>query len=230
MRSEAPVEVPTSAPDADPLSVTEVARGFCADAREGRVAPGAHVRMRDLMTSYGASRAVAQGAIAILRRQGLLVPDLRGRLLLRLPTRADVREIMALRIALETLVLEIGIQRLSDADLVRMQASIGRLRTAIVDSRWDMDRAVSTAFNSLARVTRSPMLLRMIADLHHESRSYRALLEDLLAASTSVREADHLEEMWRAVAARDVAGACRLHRHHIERLAAWVLERLPEGS
>ncbi|MBO0707122.1 MAG: GntR family transcriptional regulator, partial [Candidatus Dormibacteraeota bacterium] len=171
-----------------------------------------------------------QGTIAILRRQGLLVPDLRGRLVLRLPTRSDVREIMALRIALETLVLEIGIERLGDADLERMRASIIRLRTAIVDSRWDMDRAVTTAFNTLARVTRSPMLLRMISDLHHESRSYRALLEDLLVASTNIREADHLEEMWRAVAARDVTAACRLHRTHIELLGEWVLERLPNGA
>lgn len=224
------MEVPTSAPLEAPLVTTEVARQFCADAREGRIAPGAHVRMRDLMASYEASRAAAQGAITILRRQGLLVPDLRGRLVLRLPKRSEVREIMALRIALETLVLEIGIQKLSNGDLERMRVSIVRLRTAIVDSRWDMDRAVSTAFNSVARVTRSPMLLRMIADLHHESRSYRALLEDLLAASTSIREADHLEEMWRAVAARDVDGACRLHRTHIERLGEWVLERLPETT
>ncbi|MBO0706636.1 MAG: GntR family transcriptional regulator [Candidatus Dormibacteraeota bacterium] len=210
--------------------MTEVARRFCADARKGRMAPDAHVRVRDLMESYGASRAAAQGTIAILRRQGLLVPDLRGRLMLRLPTRSDVREIMALRIALETLVLEIGVERLSDADLERMRASIVRLRTAIVDSRWDMDRAVTTAFNTLARVTRSPMLLRMISDLHHESRSYRALLEDLLGASTNIREADHLEEMWRAVAARDVTAACRLHRTHIELLGEWVLERLPNGT
>lgn len=224
------MEVPTSDPLEAPLVMTEVAREFCAGAREGRIAPGAQVRMRDLMASYGASRAAAQGAITILRRQGLLVPDLRGRLILRLPARSDVREILALRIALETLVLQIGIEKLSNIDLERMRVSIIRLRTAIVDSRWDMDRAVSTAFNSLARVTRSPMLLRMISDLHHESRSYRALLEDLLAASTNVREADHLEDMWRAVAVRDVEGACRLHSTHIERLGEWVLERLPETT
>lgn len=186
--------------------------------------------MREVMAAYGASRATAQGAIAVLRRQGLLVPDLRGRLMLRLPTRSEVREIMALRIALETLVLEIGIEKLKDADLERMHASIARLRTAMVDSRWDMDRAIVAAFNNLARVTRSPMLLRMIADLHHQSRSYRALLEDLLAGSTGIREAEHLEEMWCAVAARDVAGARRLHRTHIEQLGEWVLERLPDGT
>jgi len=223
------MEAFTSTPANSP-SVSEVARRFCAAAREGRVLPGDHVRVSDLVSRLGATRAGAQGAIAILRRQGLLVPDPRGRLLLRLPTRAEVREIMVLRIALETLVLELGMQRLSDADLERMHSSVMRLRTAIVDSRWDVDRAVSTAFNGLARVTRSPMLLRMISDLHHESRSYRALLEDLLAASTSVREADHLEEMWRAVAARDVAAACRLHRTHIELLGEWVLERLPETA
>lgn len=224
------MEVPTSAPAGNATSVTEIARRFCADARLGRITPDAHVRIRELMASYGATRATAQSVIAILRRQGLLVPDVRGRLILRLPTRSDVREIMALRIALETLVLEVGVERLSDADLKRMHASIVRLRTAIVDSRWDMDRAVSAAFNTVARVTRSPMLLRMIADLHHDSRSYRALLEDLLDVSTSIREADHLEELWQAMAARDVAGACRLHRTHIERLGEWVLERLPEGT
>lgn len=219
-----------TAPTAPPLAVSEVARRFCAAAREGRVVSGAHVRMRDLMSWFGATRVAAQGAIAILRRQGLLVPDLRGRLLLRLPTRDEVREIMALRVALETLVLEIGIERLSDAELERMHTSVTRLRTVIVDGHWDVDRAVNAAFNGLARVTRSPMLLRMISDLHHDSRSYRALLEDLLATSTSVHEADHLEQMWHAVEARDVAAACRLHRTHIERLAEWVLERLPETA
>jgi DNA-binding GntR family transcriptional regulator len=211
------------------LAISEVARRFCAAAREGRIATGDQVRLRDLMAWFGAARVAAQGAIAILRRQGLLVPDLRGRLLVRLPTRSEVREIMALRVALETLVLEIGIERLGDVDLERMHSSVIRLRTEIVDSRWDVDRAVTTAFNGLARVTRSPLLLRMISDLHHDSRSYRALVEDLLAASTSVHEADHLEQMWRAVAARDVAGACRLHRTHIEVLGAWVIERLPDS-
>jgi DNA-binding GntR family transcriptional regulator len=211
------------------LAISEVARRFCEAAREGRIATGDQVRLRDLMAWFGAARVAAQGAIAILRRQGLLVPDLRGRLLVRLPTRSEVREIMALRVALETLVLEIGIERLGDVDLERMHSSVIRLRTEIVDSRWDVDRAVTTAFNGLARVTRSPLLLRMISDLHHDSRSYRALVEDLLAASTSVHEADHLEQMWRAVAARDVAGACRLHRTHIEVLGAWVIERLPDS-
>jgi DNA-binding GntR family transcriptional regulator len=219
----------TTASDA-PLAMSEVARRFCAAAREGRVPSGAHVRIRDLMSWFGATRVAAQGAIAILRRQGLLVPDLRGRLLVRLPTRAEVREIMALRVSLETLVLEIGMERLSDTDLERMHTSVMRLRTAIVDSRWDVDRAVNTAFNGLARVTRSPMLLRMISDLHHDSRSYRALVEELLVASTSVREADHLEQMWQAVAARDVTAACRLHRSHIELLGAWVVERLPDST
>lgn len=222
------MEVSASPSAPAPPSTSEVARRFCADAREGRVAAGAQVRMRDLMATYGTSRAAAQGAIAILRRQGLLVPDLRRRLVLRVPTRSEVREIMALRAALETLALELAMERLDEPDLERLYEAMVRLRAAIVDSRWQIDRADTSAFNRLARAIRSPMLLRMIAGLHYDSRSFQALLADLRPSSSAAAEGDHLEEMRRALISRDVATACRLHRAHIERRAAWVTERLPE--
>ena len=211
-------------------SMIEVAHRFCAAAREGRVVSDDQVRARDLMSWFGATRTAARGAIGILRREGLLVPDLRGRLVLRLPTRAEVREIMALRMTLEPLFFEIAIQRLSDADLELMRDSVTKLRTAIVDGGWDVDRAASTTFNGLARMTQCSMLLRMISDLQHDSRRYRALLEDPHSTPISARESDHLDEMWGAVLSRDVDTARRLHRTAVEMLGSWVLERLPESS
>lgn len=213
-----------------PLSVSDVVRGFCVAAREGRVPDGQPVRQRDLMSLCGASRARAQSAMAILRHQGLLVPDLRGRLLLRLPRRSEVWEIYTLRIALEGLVLEVSMERLSDADLDRIHGFFIRLRNAIREGRWDIDRAERVAFKGLARITGWPMLVRMVSDLNHDIRSCRLLLADLLATPAAVREGDHLDGLWQAVRSRDVATVHRLHRTTIERRAAWVLERLPESA
>jgi DNA-binding GntR family transcriptional regulator len=121
-------------------------------------------------------------------------------------------------------------ERLSDAELERMHASVNRLRAAVVDARWDIDRPVTAAFNNVARITGSPMPLRMMADLHEQSRSYRALLEDRMARPTPIREGEHLDDMWRAVAARDVATVRRLHRVHLEKVAEWVVGQLPESA
>lgn len=212
-----------------PPSLSEVVRAFCVAAREGRVPDGSPVRQRDLMSLCGASRARAQSALAILRHQGLLVPDFRGRLLLRLPRPAEVSEIYALRIALEGLILEVSIERLSDADLDRIQGVFIRLRNAIREGRWDADRAETVAFNGLARIIRWPMLVRMASDLNHDLSSSRLLLGDLLAMPSAVREGDHTDELWHLVRTRDTSAVHRLLRTHLERRAAWVLERLPES-
>lgn len=218
----------TSASAPAPPSVSDVVREFCVAAREGRVPDGAQVRQRDLMSLCGASRARAQSAIAILRHRGLLLPDFHGQLRLRLPRRAEVADIYALRIALESLILEVSMERLSSADLDRIQGFFNRLRTAIRERHWDIDRVETIAFNGLARTVRWPMLVRMVSDLNHDLAGCQLLLGDLLATSNGVGEGEHLDDLWRAVRSGDAPTVQHLLRTHLERRAAWVLEHLPD--
>lgn len=213
-----------------PPSVAAVVRDFCVDAREGRIPDGTHVRQRDLMSLHGATRATAQSAIAIIRHQGLLVPDFRGRLRLRLPRRSELREIYALRIALEQLILQVMLEREHEVDLNQTRVFFASLSSAIAEGRWDVDRAESLAFNRLARASGWPMLVRMVGDLQHDLRPTRLLLDDLMQAPTTARTSANLGGMWQAVANRDVATACGILRTHIEEWEAWVLERLPETT
>lgn len=85
----------------------------------GVLAPGTHLAEIELSESLGVSRGTLREALRHLQQEGLLVSDARGRLRVRVLTEREVREVFAVRSALEALACEVVCAREDRADVVR---------------------------------------------------------------------------------------------------------------
>ncbi len=72
----------------------------------GELAPGTHLAEVDLSETLGVSRGTLREALRHLQQEGLLTSDARGRLSVRVVTESEIRDIFAVRYALESLALE----------------------------------------------------------------------------------------------------------------------------
>lgn len=72
----------------------------------GELAPGTHLAEVDLSETLGVSRGTLREALRHLQQEGLLASDARGRLSVRVVAETEVRDIFAVRYALESLALE----------------------------------------------------------------------------------------------------------------------------
>jgi DNA-binding GntR family transcriptional regulator len=72
----------------------------------GALAPGTHLAEIELSESLGVSRGTLREALRHLQQEGLLVSDTRGRLSVRVLDAREVREVFAVRSALEALACE----------------------------------------------------------------------------------------------------------------------------
>ncbi|MGO3886927.1 MAG: GntR family transcriptional regulator [Mycetocola sp.] len=71
----------------------------------GALAPGTHLAEIELREALGVSRGTLREALRHLQQEGMLVSDARGRLSVRRVTAEEVREIFAVREALEALAV-----------------------------------------------------------------------------------------------------------------------------
>lgn len=77
-----------------------------AAVSSGALPPGTHLAEIELSESLGVSRGTLREALRHLQQEGLVVSDARNRLSVRTIDRKKVREIFAVRLALETLACE----------------------------------------------------------------------------------------------------------------------------
>jgi DNA-binding GntR family transcriptional regulator len=77
-----------------------------AAVSSGELPPGTHLAEIELSESLGVSRGTLREALRHLQQEGLVVSDTRNRLSVRTIDRREVREIFAVRLALETLACE----------------------------------------------------------------------------------------------------------------------------
>lgn len=95
----------------------------------GQISPGTRLIETELSEALAVSRGTLREALRHLVQEGLVVADERGRLLVRALTKAEVREIFAVRGTLEALAAETLCELPSRAELVReLRESIDRLR------------------------------------------------------------------------------------------------------
>ncbi|WP_432511564.1 GntR family transcriptional regulator [Kineococcus sp. SYSU DK001] len=94
----------------------------------GVLAPGTHLAEIELSESLGVSRGTLREALRHLQQEGLLVPDARGRLSVRVLDAREVREVFAVRAALEALACE-ELCRLEDRSAVvaELRARLDRM-------------------------------------------------------------------------------------------------------
>ncbi|MCX2731626.1 GntR family transcriptional regulator [Saccharopolyspora sp. NFXS83] len=103
----------------------------------GQLEPGRRLIETELSDALSVSRGTLREALRHLVQEGLVVADERGKLLVRALTTAEVRDIFAVRAALESLAVE------ALCDAPDRSASVAELRES-VDRLRDLDQSMAT--------------------------------------------------------------------------------------
>ncbi|MGK0721755.1 GntR family transcriptional regulator [Leucobacter sp. W1478] len=187
----------------------------------GRFAPGARIDINEIAAELGVSQTPVREAILQLEGLGLVHRQpYRGTVVTGIDANR-LEEITALRIDLEGRAAQLGVPRLSDADLARMRELHTTLETQSppgADPGDDGGADASDRFNRINRefhgviyaAADSPSLLRLIGVLQDEA--------DLIRLRVDMKRPTAHEfhaEILAAAERRDARAACDATRRHL---------------
>jgi DNA-binding GntR family transcriptional regulator len=199
----------------------EIATNLLRDAIiRGELVPGTRLLLEDLSQKFDLSMTPIREAIPILESEGFVVQLPHKGAVVAPMDREEIRELYAMRSAMEELAAVEGVHRLTDRDLADMQALLIRLEAA--QGSWeeflDMDRSFHLV---LYQAAGSRRWIETIQTLWRRCRRYMlmAILSDEL---THLLQADH-QQLLHACQQRNIALAEATIRDHLKRTEEYLL-------
>jgi DNA-binding GntR family transcriptional regulator len=198
------------------------------DVLEGRIAPGARLKLPALAERFGASMTVVREALTRLAEQRLVVstPN-RGFSVMPLSVE-DLEDLTRARVRLETMVLcdSIELAPLSwEAELVGAHHALSRTPYLDDDGAPSPEwlRAHREFHHVLGSGCGSPRLIELTDGLRDSAELYRAWSRSLAGDYDRDVEAEHAE-IAQAALARDADGAAIALRTHLEHTTSVLLD------
>ena len=194
---------------------------------DGTLPPGTRLRLVPLARRLGVSVMPVRDALRLLEADRLVVVTPRRGAVVSTLSFEDAEETYAVRVALESLCARHAAERLTDADVVRLDALFANMAEAAVRDALDpFIRADHRFHEALYAAAGRPRLIEQIADLTERSRRYLPQLyrawqmaEDPLEAHRPLLEAIH---------ARDPERVAALTREHMEAASGRLLAAITE--
>ena len=155
------------------ITTEAIATALRNDILQGVLQSNAPLRQDEIAARFGISKIPVREALQQLKAEGLVTfyPN-RGAVVSALSS-AEVDEIYAMRIALETLALQRAIPHLTIADLTRAEALLQTLDQEVQVARWG---ELNWEFHALLyRPANLPRVLSWVATLHTNVARYMAL-------------------------------------------------------
>ncbi|WP_172297002.1 GntR family transcriptional regulator [Pseudoruegeria sp. HB172150] len=133
---------------------------------EHRLAPGSKLNEDEVGAIYGVSRTVARAALQTLAHKRLVeLRRNRGAFIAR-PSAREAREVFEARALLEPRTARSAAERMTEADLARLQAHIDEEHAAVADGRWGRALHLSGMFHiEIARIADQKTVAEFISQL-----------------------------------------------------------------
>ena len=149
---------------------------------EGVYAPDERLREARVASDFGVSRPPVREAMRLLQREGLLTVHPRRGVSVTALTAADVREIYAVRHALEELAVKLAVPVRDEAQLDPLRQAVREMASAAADGRRGELPLINLRFHqALARLPGNGRLARAYDDLAGQ-------LEICMAMNLKLRE------------------------------------------
>jgi DNA-binding GntR family transcriptional regulator len=192
----------------------------------GRLKPGERIRERELVAMLGVSRSPLREAIRILETEGLITSLAhRGARVSELSA-TDLRDMLHVRIMLESFAARLFIERLDDRVLQAMQDQVERARAPgyQVDLQANFDLGLE--FHDLLVGACGN---RKVVQLHENLKRHQTRYQHFAFArlGRDVRALDEHAEMVAALRARDLVGVEQKIRAHLLRFHDYLAPLLP---
>lgn len=185
---------------------------------EKRLRPGTRLKEEQLAEIFEVSRARIRQALSMLESDGLVTIQPNRGASVAEPSVEEARDVFHVRKLIEVRVIERLIDKVTDADLPRLEAHLAQERAAL--ARGDTSAAIrlSGGFHLLlAELSGSDFLATVLRDLISRSSLITAMYRGHHAHNCGPDDHDGLI---RAIRTRDGERAQRLMREHLEHVEA----------
>ncbi|GIN13554.1 putative HTH-type transcriptional regulator YdhC [Shouchella clausii] len=192
----------------------------------GELAPGEKINETQLAKRLGVSRSPIREAMRLLEKDGLLQPDEKTGSVVCQLTATDAEQLYKIRIALESLAVEMCIEHASDADLDHIGEELALAEKAIAENK--PQEAIidcnQTFHQLLAKYSYNPYLKKQLESL--DVLIYYCRVINMKGENrASVIEAEH-RRIYEALRERQREKAIELivkHlTHDLEHLKSWI--------
>jgi len=192
----------------------------------GRLKPGERIRERELVALLGVSRSPLREAIRILETEGLISTLAhRGARVSELSA-ADLRDMLDVRIMLETFAARLAIERLDDAALQAMEAQVNRARAAGARVDLEANFELGLGFHDMLVAASGN---RKVAQIHESLKRHQRRYQHFAftRVGRDLRALDEHAEIVGALRRRDLAAVEQGLRAHLLRFYGEIAPLLP---
>jgi len=179
----------------------------------------------------GVSRTPLREAIRRLQSEGLIESERNRRILVAPLDTDDLRQLYAIRVALEPLAVQISVPLLSEQDLVALRSALDTHTQACERHDLDEARAPHREFHLRLVKAAGQRFTKSLEDLWDHAERYRRLYfqsQGDQMALFQLASSEH-EQIYAAAAAGDGLGCSDALARHLSRTAIAVLSRM-DGS
>ena len=184
------------------------------EIQAGAIAPGSRLRQAEVAARFNVSTTPVREAFAALEREGLLVGSAHRGVTVFHPTVEDLKETYEIRIPLEALATEKGVENMTAEDIAELETILGKMEKS-GDDHVLYNELNAEFHGRIYRAARRPKLEKLIADLREASAAY---LRFYATHSPSARETQQehtlIFEACRARAPKRAAKAMIAHLQH----------------
>ncbi len=219
-----------------PTEHAEVAHGLrMADAYasiraailDGVLPPGERLSQVKIADRLGLSRTPVREALRLIEKEGLITSE-RGRQVVISPTSmADLDELYALRIKLDTMTVRATVPDLTDADLAEMQRCLDAMDANTLPSQFTAFDAAHRLFHMVPIRLAGPRHADYSAQLNEHAERYRRIYLSQPSSYAQSR-AEHLAIM-AASAQREGEVVAGLLADHYARIALTIIAQIDPG-
>lgn len=186
---------------------------------------GQSLRQDEIATQFGVSRIPVREALRQLEAEGLVTFHPNRGAMVSVLSAIEAKEICEIRIALETMALQLAIPQFTESDLDCAAALLQQTEQTSDPMRWaELNWQFHAALYTPAQ---RPRLIGMIRTLHvNVDRYIRLQMKEL-----NYRERSQVEhhQLLAACRKQDVTGAIEILQQHIGRAAEQLVEYLQSG-
>ncbi|HUM14313.1 MAG TPA: GntR family transcriptional regulator [Candidatus Nitrosotalea sp.] len=195
----------------------------------GRLKPGERIRERELVGLLGVSRSPLREAIRILETEGLITSvAYRGARVSDLSA-ADLRDMLDVRIMLESFAARLAIERLDDAALQAMEEQVSRARAAGVQVDLEANFELGLGFHDmLVAASGNRKVVQIHESLKRHQRRYQHFA--FTRVGRDLRALEEHADIVGALRRRDLAAVEQGLRSHLLRFYGEIAPLLPVDS
>jgi DNA-binding GntR family transcriptional regulator len=195
----------------------------------GKVRPGQRLIEEKLAHEAAISRTPVREAFYKLEKDDLVTRRAKGGFVVKQFTRADVDEILGIRIALESYAAYLATSHITADKMAAMEKKLDESRKAMKAKDFNRVIQLHTEFHDLLyKMSKSKKLFQMISHFNDYFYRYRVALIRT-AGNIEYALEDH-RDMLNAMKKKDPKGVEKMVREHLERTRQSVLKAIDAGK